>query len=78
MSAFFELVGTLLTYLVGGTAGSGSDAVTITFAQSWVGRIANTIIADANASTGTGVIAIFFVFSLLMAGFKLVHSLKRI
>lgn len=77
MSALFELVGTLLTYLVGGTI-AGSSPTTITFAQSWVGRIANTIIADADASTGTGVIAIFFVFSLLMAGFKLVHSLKRI
>lgn len=77
MSSLFELVGTLLTYLVGGTTG-GTSSTTITFAQSWVGRIANTIIADADASTGTGVIAIFFVFSLLMAGFKLVHSLKRI
>lgn len=74
MSSLFDLVTTLLDHLVGG--GSGSDAVT--FANSWVGRIANTIVADANASTGTGVIAIFFVFSLLMAGFKLVHSLKRI
>lgn len=78
MNALFELVGRLMTYLIGGTVGSGADATTITFAQSWVGRIANTIIDDANASTGTGVIAIFFVFSLLMAGFKLVHSLKRI
>lgn len=78
MSSLFNLVSTLITYLIGGTVGSGSDAVTVTFAQSWVGRIANTIIEDANASTGTGVIAIFFVFSLLMAGFKLVHSLKRI
>ena len=78
MNALFELVGRLMTYLIGGTVGTGSDTTTITFAQSWVGRIANTIIDDANASTGTGVIAIFFVFSLLMAGFKLVHSLKRI
>lgn len=78
MSSLFELVGTLISYLIGGTVGSGSDVTTITFAQSWVGRIANTIVADANSSTGTGVIAIFFVFSLLMAGFKLVHSLKRI
>ena len=78
MDALFTLVGKLLTYLVGGTVGDGTSATTITFAQSWVGRIANTIIEDASASTGTGVIAIFFVFSLLMAGFKLVHSLKRI
>lgn len=74
MSSLFDLVTTLLDHLVGG--GTGSDA--ITFSQSWVGRIANTIVADANASSGTGIIAIFFVFSLLMAGFKLVHSLKRI
>lgn len=74
MSSLFDLVSTLLDHLVGG--GSGADAVT--FANSWVGRIAHTIVDDANASTGTGVIAIFFVFSLLMAGFKLVHSLKRI
>lgn len=74
MSNMFNLVTTLLDHLVGG--GSGTDA--ITFADSWVGRIASTITADANATTGTGVIAIFFVFSLLMAGFKLVHSLKRI
>lgn len=74
MSSLFDLVTTLIDHLVGG--GSGTDA--ITFANSWVGRIANTIVADANSSTGTGVIAIFFVFSLLMAGFKLLHSLKRI
>lgn len=74
MSSLFDLVTTLLDHLVGG--GSGTDA--ITFSQSWVGRIANTIVSDANASSGTGIIAIFFVFSLLMAGFKLVHSLKRI
>lgn len=74
MSSLFELVTTLLDHLVGG--GTGSNA--ITFSQSWVGRIANTIVADADASSGTGIIAIFFVFSLLMAGFKLVHSLKRI
>lgn len=74
MSNLFNLVGTLLDNLIGG--GSGSDAVT--FANSWVGRIAHTIVEDANATTGSGVIAIFFVFSLLMAGFKLVHSLKRI
>lgn len=74
MSSLFDLVNTLLDHLIGG--GSGADAVT--FANSWVGRIANTILADANSTTGTGVIAIFFVFSLLMAGFKLVHSLKRI
>lgn len=75
MSSLFDLVSTLLNHLIGTPTG-GTDAVT--FAESWVGRIANTIIQDANASTGTGVIAIFFVFSLLMAGFKLVHSLKRI
>lgn len=75
MSSLFELVTTLLNHLIGTPTG-GSDAVT--FANSWVGRIAHTIIEDANATTGTGVIAIFFVFSLLMAGFKLVHSLKRI
>lgn len=74
MSDLFSLVGTLLDHLVGG--GTGSDAVT--FANSWVGRIAHSIVADANASTGTGIIAIFFVFSLLMSGFKIVHSLKRI
>lgn len=78
MSDLFSLVGTLIAHLVGGSIGSGADATTITFANSWVGQIANTIVEDANASTGTGVIAIFFVFSLLMAGFKLVHSLKRI
>ena len=59
MSSLFDLVSTLLDHLVGG--GSGADAVT--FANSWVGRIAHTIVADANASTGSGVIAIFFVFS---------------
>lgn len=75
MNALFELVTTLLNHLIG-TPTTGENAVT--FANSWVGRIAHTIIEDANASTGTGVIAIFFVFSLLMAGFKLVHSLKRI
>lgn len=74
MSSLFDLVGTLLDHLIGG--GSGDNV--ITFQQSWVGRIANTIVNDANSSTGTGVIALFFVFSLLMAGFKLVHSLKRI
>lgn len=74
MSDLFSLVSNLLDHLIGG--GTGSDA--ITFANSWVGRIAHSIVADANASTGSGVIAIFFVFSLLMAGFKLVHSLKRI
>lgn len=78
MSALFELVKTLLVHLVGGSLGTGSDATTITFANSWVGTICNAIIDDAAASTGTGVIAIFFVFSLIMAGFKLVHSLKRI
>ena len=71
MGDLFSLVDTLLDHLIGG--GSGTNATT--FANSWVGRIANTIIADANSSTGTGVIAIFFVFSLLMSGFKLVHSL---
>lgn len=76
MSSLFSLVGTLLNQLIGTPTGTTTNAVT--FADSWVGRIANTIIADADASTGTGVIAIFFVFSLLMAGFKLVHSLKRI
>lgn len=75
MESLFTLVSTLLNHLIG-TPTSGTDAVT--FANSWVGRIAHTIIEDANASTGTGVIAIFFVFSLLMSGFKLVHSLKRI
>lgn len=74
MSDLFSLVGTLLDHLVGG--GTGDNAVT--FANSWVGRIAHSIVSDANASTGTGIIAIFFVFSLLMAGFKIVHSLKRI
>ena len=76
MSSLFSLVGTLLNQLIGTPTGTTGTAVT--FAESWVGRIANTIIADADATTGTGVIAIFFVFSLLMAGFKLVHSLKRI
>lgn len=75
MSALFDLVSTLLNHLIGTPTG---DTNAVTFAESWVGRIAHTIIDDANASTGTGVIAIFFVFSLLMAGFKLVHSLKRI
>ena len=75
MSNLFNLVTTLLNHLIG-TPTSGTDAVT--FANSWVGRIAHTIIEDADATTGTGVIAIFFVFSLLMAGFKLVHSFKRI
>lgn len=75
MSNLFNLVSTLLDHLVG-NGGSGEGA--ITFADSWVGRIANTIINDANASTGTGVIAIFFVFSLIASGFKMVHQLKRI
>ena len=74
MSSLFNLVTTLLDHLVGG--GTGTDS--ITFSNSWVGRIAHTIVADADATNGSGVIAIFFVFSLLMAGFKLVHSLKRI
>lgn len=76
MSALFDLVQTLIAHLIGGTP-AGTSATAITFADSWVGQICNAIIADAGA-TGTGVIAIFFVFSLLMAGFKLVHSLKRI
>lgn len=76
MSNLFTLVGNLLNYLIGTPTGSSTDAVT--FANSWVGRIAHTIVEDADATNGTGVIAIFFVFSLLMAGFKLVHSLKRI
>ena len=74
MSDLFDLVGTLLKHLVGG--GTGADSVA--FADSWVGQIANAIVHDANSATGTGVIAIFFVFSLLMSGFKIVHSLKRI
>lgn len=78
MNALFSLVNVILAHCVGGTIGSGSDVTTITFEQSYVGQICKTIIADANASTGTGVIAIFFVFSLLMSGFKIVHSLKRI
>ena len=74
MSDLFTLVTTLLDHLIGG--GTGTN--TIAFENSWVGRIAGAIVDDANASTGTGIIAIFFVFSLLMAGFKLVHSLKRV
>lgn len=74
MSNLFDLVGTLLRHLVGGGSGEGS----VTFANSWVGQIANAIVNDADSSSGTGVIAIFFVFSLLMSGFKIVHSLKRI
>ena len=75
MSDLFDLVSTLLNHLIGTPSGATNA---VTFADSWVGRIAHTIVVDANSSTGTGVIAIFFVFSLLMAGFKLVHSLKRI
>lgn len=78
MSSLFSLVNTLIAYLVGGTIGTGSGSTEITFAQSWVGQIAKAIVNDADATTGTGVIAIFFVFSLLMAGFKIIHSLKRI
>lgn len=77
MSALFDLVQTLITHLVGGTI-PGTTPTTIAFKDSWVGQIAHTIVADADATDGTGVIAIFFVFSLLMSGFKLVHSLKEI
>lgn len=76
MSALFDLVQTLIAHLIGGTP-AGSSATAITFADSWVGQIANAIVTDAGA-TGTGVIAIFFVFSLFMAGFKILHSLKRV
>jgi len=78
MSSLFDLVQTLIVHLLGGSVGTGSSATTIAFKDSWVGQIAKAIVNDADATDGTGVIAIFFVFSLLMAGFKLVHSLKRI
>ena len=54
MSNLFTLVGNLLNYLIGTPTGTTTNAVT--FADSWVGRIANTIIEDADATTGTGVI----------------------
>ena len=77
MSGLFDLVKTLIVQLVGGTL-PGTTPTTVAFENSWVGMIAKAIVNDADASSGTGVIAIFFVFSLILSGFKIIHSLKRI
>ena len=56
-------IGTIIAHLVGGTAGSGSAATTISFADSWVGSFLGTI-TSSNGLFFLGVVLSFCLFGI--------------
>lgn len=71
MGDILSAIHTIIVHLVGGTAGSGSDAVTITFANSWVGSFLSVITPE------NGLFFIPFVLGLCLFGIHVLLSLMR-
>lgn len=68
MSGILSAVSDLIAYVIGGTVGSGSSAVTITLGNSWVGQFASTIVSSP-------VLLISFVMGLSLFGIHVMKSL---
>lgn len=61
----------IIAYLVGGTVGSGNDAVSITFANSWVGSFLSTL------TSSNGLLFIAFILSISLFGLHVLKSLMN-
>lgn len=68
MSNLLSAIGTCIAYIIGGTAGSGADAVSITFANSWVGKFATAI-------TGQPLFLVSVCLGLSLFGIHILRSL---
>lgn len=64
-------IGDVVAHLVGGTVGSGSDAVTITFANSWVGQFATAI-------TSNPILLLAFIIPMVFLGISAVRKLLNV
>lgn len=71
MAQILEYVHQIICYLVGGTYGTGADAVTITAANSWVGKLAGAIVDNP-------IILIFVIVGLVFLGLNAVRKLMRV
>ena len=71
MADLLAAIKMVITYIVGGTyTPSGGTAVTIAFADSWVGKFATCI-------TGTPVILLVFCLGLSLFGIHILRSLQN-
>lgn len=68
MSTILTTVGDIIAYLVGGTT---STEVTITAANSWVGKLASAIVDNP-------IILIFVIVGLVFLGLNAVRKLMRV
>lgn len=68
MSTILTTVGDIIAYLVGGTT---STDVTITAANSWVGKLAGAIVDNP-------IILIFVIVGLVFLGLNAVRKLMRV
>lgn len=68
MSTILTTVGDIIAYLVGGTT---STDVTITAANSWVGKLAGAIVENP-------IILIFVIVGLVFLGLNAVRKLMRV
>lgn len=71
LSDLLSAIQLIIVHLVGGTAGSGDSAVTITFANSWVGSFLNTL------TTANGLLLISFILSICLFGLHVLKSLMN-
>lgn len=71
LSDILSAIQLIIAHLVGGSAGSGADAVTITFAQSWVGSFLSTL------TTANGLLLISFILSIALFGIHVLKSLMN-
>lgn len=71
LSDILSAIQLIIAHLVGGSVGSGADAVTITFAQSWVGSFLATL------TTANGLLLISFILSIALFGIHVLKSLMN-
>lgn len=71
MADILNAIKMIVCYLVGGTYGTGVDAVTITVSDSWVSKIAGAITANP-------IILIFVIVGLVFLGLNAVRKLMRV
>lgn len=71
LSEILSAIQLIIVHLIGGTAGSGSDVVTITFANSWVGSFLGTI------TTEHGLFLIGAILSFTLFGIHVLRSLMN-
>lgn len=71
LSDILAAIQLIIAHLVGGSVGTGGDAVTITFAQSWVGSFLSTL------TTANGLLLISFILSIALFGIHVLKSLMN-